>query len=75
MLHGKIVVIKRTGADGAQFPLTADTCVFGRYGLLIKGLYIKELKYFLGVVFLQYYFISRKTGLTFYVLNPRGVYI
>lgn len=35
MLHGKIVVIKRTGADGAQFPLTAETCVFGRYGLPI----------------------------------------
>lgn len=34
MLHGKIVVIKRSGTDGAQFPLTADTCVFGRYGSL-----------------------------------------
>ncbi|XP_045925064.1 proliferation marker protein Ki-67 isoform X1 [Micropterus dolomieu] len=28
-LHGKIVVIKRTGGDGTEFPLTA-TCLFGR---------------------------------------------
>ncbi|KAM4524806.1 proliferation marker protein Ki-67 isoform 2-T3 [Odontesthes bonariensis] len=28
-LHGKIVVIKRSGGDGTEFPLTA-TCVFGR---------------------------------------------
>lgn len=77
MLHGKIVVIKRTGADGAQFPLTADTCVFGRYGLLIIKIIYKGIKIFLEVVFLQYYciFISRNTGLTFYVLNPKGVYI
>ncbi|XP_075949559.1 proliferation marker protein Ki-67 isoform X2 [Anarhichas minor] len=28
-LHGKIVVIKRTGGDGTEFPLTA-ACLFGR---------------------------------------------
>ncbi|XP_070707762.1 proliferation marker protein Ki-67 isoform X2 [Pempheris klunzingeri] len=28
-LHGKIVVIKRTGGDGTEFPLTAS-CLFGR---------------------------------------------
>ncbi|XP_069011987.1 proliferation marker protein Ki-67 [Embiotoca jacksoni] len=28
-LHGKIVVIKRSGKDGTEFPLTA-TCLFGR---------------------------------------------
>ncbi|CAJ1080802.1 proliferation marker protein Ki-67 isoform X2 [Xyrichtys novacula] len=28
-LHGKIVVIKRSGGDGTEFPLTA-TCLFGR---------------------------------------------
>ncbi|XP_054455446.1 proliferation marker protein Ki-67 [Anoplopoma fimbria] len=28
-LHGKIVVIKRSGVDGTEFPLTA-TCLFGR---------------------------------------------
>ncbi|XP_034427492.1 proliferation marker protein Ki-67 [Hippoglossus hippoglossus] len=28
-LHGKIVVIKRSGGDGTEFPLTA-TCMFGR---------------------------------------------
>ncbi|XP_049320685.1 proliferation marker protein Ki-67 isoform X3 [Astyanax mexicanus] len=28
-LHGKIVVIKRNGADGVEFPLTAS-CLFGR---------------------------------------------
>ncbi|XP_038152726.1 proliferation marker protein Ki-67 isoform X5 [Cyprinodon tularosa] len=28
-LHGKIVVIKRSGADGTEFPLTAS-CLFGR---------------------------------------------
>jgi hypothetical protein len=31
MLYGKIVVIKRSGADGAQFPLTTSNCLFGRY--------------------------------------------
>ncbi|CAG2185426.1 MKI67 [Mytilus edulis] len=30
MLYGKIVVIKRSGADGAQFPLTTSNCLFGR---------------------------------------------
>ncbi|MGH0121937.1 UNVERIFIED_CONTAM: hypothetical protein FKN15_004797 [Acipenser sinensis] len=29
-LHGKIVVIKRSGADGTEFPLTAQSCLFGR---------------------------------------------
>ncbi|XP_064419184.1 proliferation marker protein Ki-67-like [Latimeria chalumnae] len=29
-LYGKIVVIKRTGADGTHFPLTATSCLFGR---------------------------------------------
>ncbi|KAK1164394.1 microtubule-associated protein futsch-like isoform X2 [Acipenser oxyrinchus oxyrinchus] len=29
-LHGKIVVIKRSGADGTEFPLTAQLCLFGR---------------------------------------------
>ncbi|XP_066548919.1 proliferation marker protein Ki-67 isoform X2 [Amia ocellicauda] len=29
-LHGKIVVIKRSGADGTEFPLTAASCLFGR---------------------------------------------
>ncbi|RUS72561.1 hypothetical protein EGW08_019680 [Elysia chlorotica] len=28
--HGKIVVIKRNGSDGAHFPLTAACCLFGR---------------------------------------------
>ncbi|GFS07722.1 antigen KI-67, partial [Elysia marginata] len=28
--HGKIVVIKRNGSDGANFPLTAEFCLFGR---------------------------------------------
>lgn len=28
-LHGKIVVIKRSGGDGTEFPLTA-ACLFGR---------------------------------------------
>ncbi|XP_062299229.1 proliferation marker protein Ki-67 [Scomber scombrus] len=28
-LHGKIVVVKRSGVDGTEFPLTA-TCLFGR---------------------------------------------
>ncbi|XP_019736884.1 proliferation marker protein Ki-67 isoform X7 [Hippocampus comes] len=28
-LHGKIVVVKRTGGDGTEFPLTAS-CLFGR---------------------------------------------
>lgn len=72
MLHGKIVVIKRTGADGAQFPLTADTCVFGRYGLLIKGLYIKELKYFLGVVFftILLHFHFKKNRFNFLCVKP-----
>ncbi|XP_061564773.1 proliferation marker protein Ki-67 isoform X2 [Cololabis saira] len=28
-LHGKVVVIKRSGGDGTEFPLTA-TCLFGR---------------------------------------------
>lgn len=51
MLHGKIVVIKRTGADGAQFPLTADTCVFGRYGLLIIKIIYQGIKIFLGGCF------------------------
>ncbi|XP_041367933.1 mucin-2-like [Gigantopelta aegis] len=30
MLFGKIVVIKRNGTDGAHFPLTATSCLFGR---------------------------------------------
>ncbi|KAH9524936.1 hypothetical protein Btru_028310 [Bulinus truncatus] len=29
-MFGKIIVIKRTGTDGAHFPLTANTCLFGR---------------------------------------------
>ncbi|XP_048406988.2 proliferation marker protein Ki-67 isoform X2 [Stegostoma tigrinum] len=29
-LYGKIVVIKRTGADGYNFPLTSSSCLFGR---------------------------------------------
>ncbi|XP_061857696.1 proliferation marker protein Ki-67 isoform X2 [Colius striatus] len=29
-LFGKIVVIKRNGADGISFPLTASSCLFGR---------------------------------------------
>ena len=33
-LHGKVIVIKRTGADGACFPLTVDRCLFGRFVLL-----------------------------------------
>ncbi|XP_018413316.1 PREDICTED: antigen KI-67 [Nanorana parkeri] len=28
--RGKIIVIKRSGADGTHFPLTAATCLFGR---------------------------------------------
>ncbi|KAF3853414.1 hypothetical protein F7725_014102 [Dissostichus mawsoni] len=31
-LHGKIVVIKRSGGDGTEFPLTG-TCLFGRFVL------------------------------------------
>ncbi|XP_078268994.1 proliferation marker protein Ki-67 [Rhinoraja longicauda] len=27
---GKIIVIKRTGADGCNFPLTSSSCLFGR---------------------------------------------
>ena len=27
---GRIVVIKRDGADGKSFPLTVSSCVFGR---------------------------------------------
>ncbi|ESO93083.1 hypothetical protein LOTGIDRAFT_79724, partial [Lottia gigantea] len=27
----KIVVIKRNGSDGAKFPLTATSCLFGRH--------------------------------------------
>ncbi|KAK3575801.1 hypothetical protein CHS0354_000052 [Potamilus streckersoni] len=30
MLFAKIVVIKRNGSDGAHFPLTATSCLFGR---------------------------------------------
>jgi len=30
-LFGKIVVIRRDGVDGAHFPLTTGTCIFGRY--------------------------------------------
>ena len=29
-LYGKIVVIKRSGSDGASFPLTTESCLFGR---------------------------------------------
>ncbi|XP_072883671.1 proliferation marker protein Ki-67 isoform X1 [Hemitrygon akajei] len=29
-LFGKIIVIKRTGADGYNFPLTSSSCLFGR---------------------------------------------
>ncbi|XP_078079568.1 proliferation marker protein Ki-67 isoform X2 [Mustelus asterias] len=29
-LYGKIIVIKRTGADGYNFPLTSSSCLFGR---------------------------------------------
>ncbi|KAM6443735.1 proliferation marker protein Ki-67 isoform 2-T3 [Liasis olivaceus] len=29
-LFGKIVVIKRNGTDGTHFPLTANSCLFGR---------------------------------------------
>lgn len=29
-LYGKIIVIKRNGADGAHFPLTTTSCLFGR---------------------------------------------
>ena len=28
--YGKIIVIKRSGADGAHFPLTSTSCLFGR---------------------------------------------
>ena len=31
MPYGKIVVIKRGGGDGTEFPLSS-TCLFGRYG-------------------------------------------
>ncbi|XP_077595690.1 proliferation marker protein Ki-67 [Stigmatopora nigra] len=29
-LHGKIVVVKRSGGDGTEFPLVASHCLFGR---------------------------------------------
>ncbi|KAF7239236.1 Proliferation marker protein Ki-67, partial [Varanus komodoensis] len=29
-LFGKIVVIKRSGSDGTHFPLTTNSCLFGR---------------------------------------------
>ncbi|XP_051883541.1 proliferation marker protein Ki-67 isoform X2 [Pristis pectinata] len=29
-LFGKVIVIKRTGADGYNFPLTSSSCLFGR---------------------------------------------
>ncbi|KAJ6668983.1 hypothetical protein lerEdw1_007792 [Lerista edwardsae] len=29
-LFGEIVVIKRNGTDGTHFPLTANSCLFGR---------------------------------------------
>ena len=29
-MYDRIVVIKRSGADGAHFPLTSESCVFGR---------------------------------------------
>uniref|UniRef100_UPI00398E9282 proliferation marker protein Ki-67 isoform X2 n=1 Tax=Pristiophorus japonicus TaxID=55135 RepID=UPI00398E9282 len=29
-LYGKIIVIKRTGTDGYNFPLTSSSCLFGR---------------------------------------------
>ncbi|XP_078421006.1 proliferation marker protein Ki-67 isoform X2 [Cetorhinus maximus] len=29
-LYGKVIVIKRTGADGYNFPLTSSSCLFGR---------------------------------------------
>jgi hypothetical protein len=29
-VHGRIVVIKRSGEDGSAFPLVSDTCTFGR---------------------------------------------
>ena len=31
MLFANIVVIKRNGSDGASFPLTSTTCLFGRF--------------------------------------------
>ncbi|XP_052097347.1 proliferation marker protein Ki-67-like [Mytilus californianus] len=30
MLYGEIIVIKRSGVDGAHFPLTVKNCLFGR---------------------------------------------
>ena len=30
-LLGLIIVIKRNGLDGGQFPLTAKECLFGKY--------------------------------------------
>ena len=35
-LYGKIVVIKRSGVDGANFPLTVSSCLFGRSVVLYK---------------------------------------
>lgn len=33
-LYGNIVVIKRDGTDGAQFPITSPVCTVGRYCLI-----------------------------------------
>lgn len=72
MLHGKIVVIKRTGADGAQFPLTADTCVFGRYGLLIIKIIYQGIKIFLGGCFftILLHFHFKKNRFNFLCVKP-----
>nr|CAB3263853.1 proliferation marker protein Ki-67-like [Phallusia mammillata] len=29
-VYGKVIVIRRNGSDGSQFPLTSETCLFGR---------------------------------------------
>jgi hypothetical protein len=44
MPYGKIVVIKRGGGDGTEFPLTA-TCLFGRYGEQSFGEFASRLHY------------------------------
>ena len=34
-VYGKVIVIRRNGSDGSQFPITNETCVFGRYFFLV----------------------------------------
>jgi len=43
MLFASIVVIKRNGTDGASFPLTSTSCLFGRY--VKKGFWVLHLTF------------------------------